>query len=389
MTFIIKNATLFVGNKKVVRDILIKDGKIKDISKTIFLKKVKVIDVKEKVVLPGLIDAHVHCRDPGATHKEDLKTAGLAAVAGGVTTIVDMPNNPTPTFSIKELKRKRKLAKKAPCNVLFHFGTNGKNLGEIRKAEQEEDVLSTKLYMNFTTGDYKISEKGILEGIFRTSNFLSLHAEGNELDTALELALKHKKRIYVCHNSSKKDILKIVEARKKFKHIYSEVCPHHLFLDQKDVVTHGALCCMKPSLKKESDTQFLWEALLDGTIDTIGTDHAPHTLQEKNKKNPPFGVPGLETMLPLLLDSVNKGKITLTQVVRLTSTNPASLFDLIGKGKIQKGYDADLVVVDMNKIKKVCGKELFTKCKWSPFENWSLKGWPTMTIVNGEVVWHD
>ena len=385
---LLKNATLLMQGKPVVRDILIIGKNIRDIGADLkFGKRVKEIDVSGKHVLPGLIDAHVHCRDPGATHKEDFKTAGKAAVAGGVTTMIDMPNNSTPTFGMKELEQKRKLAQKALCNVFFHFGTDGKNFKEIVKAEREKDVVSTKVYMNFTTGNYKLSDPEILEGIFQASNFLSIHAEGDELGVALRLALKYKRKIFICHNSAKKDILAIVNAKKRGGRVYAEVCPHHLFLDSKDEEKHGTLCCMKPSLKRTSDKNFLWRALIDGVIDTIGTDHAPHTLKEKRGKNPPFGVPGLETMLPLLLDAVSKGKLSLTHVVRLTSTNPADIFGLQKKGKIEIGYDADLILVDMDLVKKVEGKKLFTKCKWSPFNGWKLQGWPVMTIVGGKVAW--
>ena len=391
---LIKNAKLLEKGKAVVRDILIKKGKIISINKSISLKsknnkknKEVIIDAKHNLVLPGLIDPHVHCRDPGFTHKENLKTASKAALAGGVTTMIDMPNTAPATFTIKALNQKKKLAKKALNNVLFHFGTNGQNMAEIKKAEKRKDVASTKLYMNLTTGKNIVEGKETLENIFKTSKFLTLHAEGKQLDQALALAIKYKRKIYICHVYSKKAMQKIEKAKKKHKQIYTEVCPHHLYLNKLHKKKLKGFALMKPELETKADNLYLWKALKNNKINTIATDHAPHLKKEKQTKAPPFGVPSIEMRLPLMLDAVNKHKLTLTQLVRFCSTNPAKIFNIKNKGKVAKGYDADLVIVDMNKLKIAKNKDQHTKCKWTPYNGMKLKGWPIMTILNGKVLW--
>ena len=383
---LIKNAMLLEKGKAVIRDILIKGSKIVSINKSISSKSTKIVDVKGKLVLPGLIDPHVHCRDPGFTNKEDFRTAGKAAAAGGVTTMIDMPNTIPPTFTIKALNEKKKKAGKACINVLFNFGTNGQNLEEIKKAEKRKDVASTKLYMSLTTGKHVIGGKKVLEDIFRTSKFLTMHAEGKELDIALKMAVKYKRKVYICHVSKKTDMQKIEKARKKFKEIYAEVCPHHLYLTKSDVKKIKGFAMMKPPLETKTDTVYLWEAIKDHKIDVIATDHAPHTIKEKKSKAPPFGVPGVEMRLPLLLNAMHKGKITITEIVKLCSAAPAKIFGLKNKGGLGKGYDADLVIVNLQKEKIVKNKDQVTKCGWTPYNGMKLKGWPVMTIVGGKIV---
>lgn len=384
---LIKNAMLLERGKAVIRDILIKGSKIIAIKKSISSKNQKIIDVEGKLVLPGLIDPHVHCKEPGFTHKENFGTAGRAAAAGGVTTMIDMPNTIPPTFTIKALNEKKKRAEKSCVNVLFNFGTNGQNLGEIKKAEKRKDVASTKLYMNLTTGKYVVEGKKTLENIFRASKFLTLHAEGKQLDEALKMAVKLKRKVYICHVSKKKDMQKIERARKKFKGIYAEVCPHHLYLTKSAVKKIKGFAMMKPPLETKADNDYLWKALKQEKINVIATDHAPHTIKEKKSKNPPFGVPGVEMRLPLMLDAVHKGKITITQLVRFCSTAPAKIFGLRKKGRLGPGYDADLVIVDLHKEKIVRNKDQVTKCGWTPYNGMKLKGWPVMTIVGGKIVY--
>ena len=387
---LLQQGTLATVNRIYRTDILIEEGKIKSINEKIIpTSGMNLINVEEYLILPGLIDAHVHCRDPGFPEKEDFYSASLAAIAGGVTTIIDMPNTQPPTFTMQALQEKRKLAAKARCNVLFHFGTDGNNLNEIRKAEQEHDVVSTKLYMNITTGKYLIEDQQKLENIFKASKFLSIHAERDQLKIALDLAVRHQRRVYICHNSAEEDMEEIKQARQQHKKIFAEVTPHHLFLTDEDEKEQGAFCMMKPSLKKEADQKAVWKALQQGHIDTIATDHAPHTAAEKRSAAPPFGVPGLETMLPLLLNAVNKKKMSLQQLVQLTAANPAAIFGVKNKGKIEIGYDADLVIVDMQKKKRVNNAKLYTRCGWSPFHGRELQGWPLMTVIDGEIVWRE
>lgn len=387
---LIKGANVVTGTTTKRKDVLIINGKIEKIAEEIITeetKHVRVIDAENLYLLPGLIDPHVHCRDPGYLEKEDFGTASQAALAGGITTIIDMPNTNPPTFTLKDLEEKREKAKKADCNVLFYFGTNGRNLDEIKKAEQEPDVVATKLYMNITTGNHLIENTEMLEKIFQASSFLALHAEGEELKKAIELAIKYKRKVYVCHLATAEDLETISEARKLNNEIYVEVTPHHLFLTEEDQKKQGAFCSMKPTLKTYNDQKELWTALLDNKIDTIGTDHAPHMIVEKQSPVPPFGVPGLDTVLTLMLDAVYKKKLTITQLVRLAAENPAKIFNIKNKGKIEEGYDADLVLINMEKKINVDNEKLKTKCRWSPFNGWILQGWPVMTIKGGKIVW--
>ncbi len=382
---LIKNCKLSTKDLNVIRDILIVDGKIRKIGKNL-ISNVKTFDVCYNHVIPGLVDSHVHFRDFEQKHKEDWLSGSIAALSGGVTTVMDMPNNNPSMLTLDLLKQKRRLAKKTKINSFFHFGSSKDNLDEIRKASLEHDVVSTKIYMNHTTGNLLLNKDEDLDLIFRTAKIISVHAESEMLKKAIKLAKKYHNYLYVCHVSSRQDLDIVKKAKQELKNrIFCEVTPHHLFLTENEEKKQGVFARMMPSLKSGRDVQALWKAIADGYVDTIGTDHAPHTIEEKKKGA--FGVPGVETILPLLLDSVNNGVLSLTQVVRLCSSNPAEIFGLKNKGKIKPGYDGDLVVIDMNKRKKV--EHLKTKCGWSPFTGKILKGWPLLTIIKGEILWGD
>lgn len=380
---LIKNAKLISNGIEVVKNILIDKGKIAKIGSGLMIAD-EIIDAEKNFVIPGMIDCHVHFRGPGTEHKEDWKTGSYAAAKGGVTTVLDMPNVP-PILSSGDLEKlKRKQAKESVVNYGFHFGCSSEdNTPEIRKAG---NVASTKVYMNNTTGNLLIEDLDLIEKIFRASRMVSTHAEQKQVEEAVEIAKKTGKRLYLCHLSLKSEIdfLK----KNKTPNIFCEVTPHHLFLTEDDFKKKKGFAKMLPTLKTKKDQKALWDAIDYGLIDTIGTDHAPHTVEEKKAKKFPAGVPGVETALPLLLDAVNKGRLTITKLVEMTSRNPADIFNIENKGQIKIGYDADLVIVDMNLKKKVKNSELFTKCRWSPFEGKILKGWPITTIVNGKVVYH-
>jgi dihydroorotase len=384
MALLIENARLVSGGSEVLRNILIKAGKIKKITSKKLSEKNK-IDAEGRYVLPGIIDPHVHFREPGFTHKEDLFTGSVAAAAGGITTFIDMPNTEPNTTSIKALREKKNLARKAIVNYGFHFGAAVDNLAEIKKAQPK--VASTKLFMNLSTGKMMIEDNHVIEQVFENSKIVAVHAEKEKVAEAVAYSKKTKTPLYLCHISLKDEIDFI--RRAKDSRIFVEVTPHHLFLTEKDFKKQKGFADMKPSLKKQKDQDALWDAIESGIVDTIGTDHAPHTKEEKKKKNYPHGVPGCETVLPLMLDAVNKKRISLTHVVRLMSSNPAKIFGIKNKGAVREGYDADLVIVDMKKRKKVVNSRLYTKCKWSPFNGKILKGWPAVTIVGGNIVFDD
>jgi len=378
---LIENCRLMSNGGNVIRHILIRNGKIKKISKDKLKSKITV-DAENNFVIPGIIDPHVHFREPGLTHKEDLFTGSVAAAAGGITTFLDMPNTNPPTTTVKLLKEKLSLGEKAIVNYGFHFGAAVDNLSEIPKAKKK--TASTKLFMNLSTGKMMIEDKNLIENIFDASKMVAVHAEKEKVAEAVAYSKKTDTPLYLCHISLKDEIDFLKKA--KNKKIFVEVTPHHLFLTEKDFKKQKGFADMIPSLKSQEDQDTLWKAIEEEIIDTIGTDHAPHTKAEKKKKDYPCGVPGCETALPLMLDAVNKGKISLTKVVRLMSSNPAKIFKIKNKGAIKEGYDADLVIIDMDKKKKIVNSKLYTKCKWSPFEGKILKGWPVTTIVGGNIV---
>jgi dihydroorotase len=380
---LLKNCKIVQDGKEHVCNILIEDGKIAGIGRGVE-RKGRVIDIAGKHVLPGIIDPHVHFREPGLTHKEDFRTGSRAAAAGGVTTFLDMPNTKPPTFTIGLLDEKRRLAgQKSIVNFGFHFGASADgNVGEIR---QVSNVPGVKVYMNATTGNLLVEDRQLLEKVFCTANRVAVHAEREMVGKAILLREKTGTPLYLCHISMKSEIEEIRQAKKKHPKLYAEVTPHHLFLSEKDDTS--SLTKVLPSLKTRRDQDALWDAISDGTVDTIGTDHAPHTLEEKQGDNIPSGFPSIETRLPLLLDAVNKGRLSLTRLTELCCHNPARIFNIRNKGFIRDGYDADLTVVDMELVKEVRNQELFTKCGWTPYNGMTLKGWPVMTIVNGNVVY--
>ncbi|MEE9323692.1 MAG: amidohydrolase family protein [Candidatus Aenigmarchaeota archaeon] len=380
MSLLIENGRVYINGELIEKSLLIENGKIESITSSKPNADEK-INADGMIVLPGIIDPHVHFRDPGLTHKEDFRTGSSAAAAGGVTCVLDMPNTKPPTLTNELLKEKRNIARgKSIVNYGFHFGSSLDNIEEVKKAK---GVPSVKIFMDASTGNMLIEDEGIIKGIMEASKINTLHAEEGNVRKAIELAKSLGKKFYLCHISLEEELEYVRKNGKE--NVFVEVTPHHLFLTEKD---QNKFVIMKPSLKKDSDRKALWEALRDGTIDTIGTDHAPHTLEEKEASEV-FGVPGVETRVPLMLDAVNGGKITLKRLVETMCENPAKIFKIKNKGFIEEGKDGDLTIVDMKLRKKVRNDQLFTKCGWSPFEGYELKGWPTHTIVNGNLVYEN
>jgi dihydroorotase len=377
MSLLVANGRVYVKGRLVGKNIIIENGKIKKITSGKPATDER-INAKGRVVLPGVIDPHVHFRDPGLTHKEDFRTGSFAAASGGVTSVLDMPNTKPPTLTNDLLKEKRDIAsKKSVVNYGFHFGSSLENLEEIKKAE---GVPSVKIFMNASTGNMLIEDDEILKGIMGSARLCSIHAEEENVRKAIEFAKSLKRKFYLCHVTEERELGYVNK-----ENVFLEVTPHHLFLTEKD---QDNFVKMKPPLKKESDRKALWEALRNGTIDTIGTDHAPHTIEEKESSEV-YGVPGVETRVPLMLDAVNKGNITLKRLVETMCENPAKIFKIRNKGFIEEGKDGDLTIVDMKLRKKVRNDKLFTKCGWSPFEGCELQGLPVITIVNGNVVFEN
>lgn len=383
MSILIKNGKIFTKGILINKNIFIEKGKIAKITNQL-LKADQVINATNKIILPGLIDSHVHFREPGHIWKEDFFTGSKAAAAGGITTILDMPNNKTPTITEARLLEKRRLARKSLVNFGFHFGTTQDNIKEINKVK---NIASIKIYMDETTGDLIIEDDKALQEIFNLPITKSIHAEKEKILKALELSEKNSSKLYFCHVSSKEELDYILNNKKS--NMFIEVTPHHLFLSEDEVEKHKGFADVKPPLKPKDDQIALWEAIKSNKIDTIATDHAPHTYDEKMKIEHPVGLPGCQTMLPLLLNAVNENLLTLKKLVQLCCENPAKIFKIKGKGFIEQGNDADLVIIDMELEKEVINEQMFTKVKWSPYNGMMLKGWPITTIVNGNIVFEN
>jgi len=319
---------------------------------------------------PGFIDIHVHLREPGSTQKEDFLTGSKAAIAGGFTLVIDMPNNPVPTFSIEALEEKITLSKKAVCDIGFHFGTNGKNLDQFKNAYSHPRVFGLKVYLNHTTGDFLIDNPKILENIFsawRSEKPILVHAEGKKVKECIILAKKYNRHLHICHISQKEEVEMVRIAKKEKIKITTGITPHHLFLIDKDLETLGPFAMMKPVLGTKKNQDALWQGVLDGTIDLVESDHAPHTKDEKSAQKPAFGVPGLETTLGLLFKAAHDKKITEKDIIRLLFDNPKKIFNIPD----QKNTYIEL---DPNKPYIIGADGYQTKCNWSPFDGWKAFG---------------
>ena len=320
--------------------------------------------------LPGLIDVHVHLRDPGATQKEDFDTGTMAALAGGYTFVLDMPNNPTPTISIERLEEKIKLAdEKAHCDVGFNYGTDGKNMDTFKEAYNNPRVYGLKLYCNHTTGEMLVEDPKLQEAVFAawdSEKPILVHAEGEQLAQTLAFAEKYDRRLHDCHISRADEVEMIKEAKKKGLRVSAGVCPHHLYMTGDHVQELGVRAMMKPPLWSKDDQAALWAGLADGTIDLVETDHAPHLEHEKESGDAKFGVPGLETSLGLMLKAVHDGKLSEEDVLRLMYEAPKRIFNI---------PDQDNTYVELDPEEEyVVQKPFQTKCNWSSFEGWTLYG---------------
>ena len=400
---ILKNGIDVFGNKI---EILVNGEIIEKVSENIDESKfennenVRIIDVEGKLVMPGVIDVHTHMREPGVTYKEDFTTGSRACVKAGVTTFYDMPNTVPTTTTEENLLEKKKLAsEKSIVNFGVHFGgSKNDNVEEIKKVLKNEEVNTVKIFMNVSTGEMLIEDDEILAKVFENSKLVLVHAENEMIDKAIELNKNYGSGLYVCHIPSAEEMKKVINAKKnsdvntKEHPVYAEVTPHHLFLNteiRESTERNKMLLRMKPELREKFDNEFLWEAINRGEVDTIGTDHAPHLISEKLEKIT-FGMPGVETSLALMINAYNEGKISLEMIRKLMCENPAKIMKIEKRGKLQEGYFADVIVVDTKK-EWIVGIDdtIESKCGWTPYENWKLKGKNILTIVNGKVVFEN
>ena len=360
------------------------------------------------LTLPGLIDPHVHLRDPGQTEKEDFYTGTSAALAGGYTCILDMPNNKIPITTLERLDEKIKIAReKIVCDVGFYFGSVGDNLNEFEKVKNK--VIGIKLYLNETTGNLKMTDLNLLEKIFTAlsstkiissqsmslhSSILStkkseplksklpilVHAEEKRVEDVINVVRKIKIHTHFCHISTAYDLKQIIKAKEEGLPVTCGVTPHHLFLTEKDVKKFRPYRQMKPPLSSKKDQVFLWTHL--NYIDVIESDHAPHTKEEKEAGPPPFGVPGLETTLPLLLTAVSEKRLTIEDIIRLCYKTPAKIFGIKTDSKTK-------IDVDLNWKFEIGNLKFHTKCGWSPFNGWRVKGKVERVFIRGTKVFED
>ena len=415
-SLIIKNGSCYIGGKFQNTDVALSGNKIKKIGK-ISLNNAKVIDASGKVVLPGVIDTQVHFREPGANDAENLESGSRAAVAGGVTSVFEMPNTNPPTSTFKEFNNKLSAAKNRMfCNYAFYFGATPDNMKELASVNTLEGCCGVKLFAGSSTGNLLVSqEKDIDKVISNSSKIISVHSEDENIllsrkkfikegdvnshpvwrneECALEstkrvvrIAQKHKKKIHILHITTKQEIDFFSEKREG---VTFEITPQHLTLFAPDCYQKlKTFSQMNPPIRTKDHHDKLWEAVKKSLVSTIGSDHAPHTKEEKNRKYPlsPSGMPGVQTLLPVMLDHVNNGKLKLEQLIKLVCENPCNLFGIKNKGYIKENYDADLTIVDMNKKVVIKDNWIESKCGWTPFNNYKVKGFPVATIVNGEIV---
>lgn len=333
------------------------------------------------IKLPGLADIHVHLREPGTTQKEDFYSGTQAAIAGGYTQVLDMPNNTPPTVTLKDLAQKSNLAKgRIWCDLGFNFGATPQSTKYFKHIAKK--VFGLKVYMNMSTGSLLVEKLKDRELIFKSwSSHLPImvHTEGETIEIAIKLAKKYKKSLHVCHVTADQ-ISSIEKARKLGQNVTCEVTPHHLFLNHDDVKKLGPLGIMKPPLLTKRDQQRLWSNL--DKIDMISTDHAPHTKEEKQNQPAPFGVPGLETTLPLMMAAVAQNKLTTARLIEMTSTNPKKIF------KLPDQLDT-YVLIDFAKTYEISNDNLFTKCHWTPFVGMDGRGEVKRVVVRGKIVFQD
>ncbi|NJK29661.1 MAG: dihydroorotase [Acaryochloris sp. RU_4_1] len=397
-------------------DVQVQGGKITAIGTADATHADRIIDGQGLTLLPGVIDPQVHFREPGLEHKEDLGTATRACARGGVTSFLEMPNTKPTTASQAQLTAKLALAaQKALVNYGFFIGATGHNLDELQQAHPSPGI---KIFMGSMQGELLVDEETILDAIFAQGDrLIAVHAEDQArirerrqrfagqtdpaihsqiqdnqaallaTQLALRLSRKYQRRLHILHLSTAEEAELLRQDKPPW--VTAEVTPQHLLLNTDAYAQIGTLAQMNPPLRSHHDNEVLWQALLDGVIDFIATDHAPHTLAEKAKGYPdsPSGMPGVETSLALMLTQAHQGRCSLQQVVQWMSTAVAQAYSIADKGRIQTGYDADLVLVDLNTKTPVLREALQTKCGWSPYEGWVLTGWPVVTLVGGQVVY--
>ena len=424
---LIRNAQIVNEGQIFRSDVFIKDGLIVQIDDTIDVVADSVIEADGKYLIPGVIDDQVHFREPGLTHKAEIYTESKAAVAGGITSFMEMPNTNPQTLTQELLEEKYQRASEVSlANYSFFMGASNDNLEEVLKTNPR-NVGAVKIFMGSSTGNMLVDNRAVLEKIFKESKMLiAVHCEDEETvkanaelarqqfgedvpieqhpkirsveacykssSMAIELAKKHDTRLHVFHLSTAKEIeLFRNDIPLDEKRITAEVCIHHLWFDDSQYAEKGTHIKWNPAVKSKSDRDQLFQALLDDKLDIIATDHAPHTLEEKDNTyfKAPSGGPLVQHALSAMLEFYHKGKISLEKVVEKMCHAPAVCFQLEGRGFIRKGYAADLVLVDLDNPWEVSKENILYKCAWSPFEGTTFNSKVTHTWINGHLAYKD
>ena len=422
------NAKAYLGGQIVDCSIAIEEGKIFKMGKETQMPSAdEKTDLRNLLVLPGLIDEHVHLRDEGRAYKEDFTSGTAAAAAGGFTAILDMPNNDPVTMSVQTLRSRMRIAQnKILVNVGF-YSEFPKKLPEI-EGIVGEGAVGFKLFMGSQVGGLNIDDDNAVQDAFKevakfklsvavhaedrvtltaneeklkqakkigTADFLRAHTEVVELKAIqrlLKISQQTDVRLHFCHVSTEEGLNAIAEAKKSGRKVTCEVTPNHLLLSSDDLKQYGQLAIMAPPLRDKTHVQALWKGLENGDVDALGSDHAPHALSEKSASNiwdVKVGVPGLETTLPLIMTQIKKNRLTINQAVQLLAEKPAEIFGLTDYGRLEQGKNADMTIVDYNQQFKIDASKFMSKAKFSPYNGWDVQGKVVKTIVNGQLVFDE
>ena len=415
LDLIIKNGKCYIDKDLKDQDIAIKEGKIIEIGK-INKEAKEILDAKDLLVLPGCMDTQTHFREPGSTDTEDLHTGSRAAIVGGITSVFEMPNTNPPTANKKEFQRKLDLAKnRMYCNYGFYFGATPDNANELADLKDLEGCCGIKLFAGSSTGNLLVQHEKDIEIVFKNSSkVVAVHSEDEEILNMNKKLIKdgdvHSHPIWrsaECAISSTRRIVKIAERYKKKAHILHvttkdeidflsqhkgnitfEITPQHLTIYAPDCYNKlGTYAQMNPPIRDKSHYDRLWYGVKNNLNDTIGSDHAPHLKINKDKTYPnsPSGMPGVQTLMPIMLNHINDEKLTLEQLMNFVCENPVEIFGIENKGFIKEGFDADFTIVDMNKKILIKNENIESKCGWSPFEGIEFKGTPVSTIIAGKI----
>ena len=418
-SLIIKNGSCYINSKLEKIDIALADNKIKKIGK-VEVNNTKVIDASDKLVLPGIIDTQTHFREPGSTDREDLESGSRAAVLGGVTSVFEMPNTNPPTSNLLEFDKKLNLAKnRMHCNYAFYFGATPENVEQLSKLKGLKGCCGVKLFAGSSTGKLLVDKEADIEKVISYSDrIVSIHSEDEEIlklrkkfikegdvhshpewrntecaisstRRVVKIAERYNKKIHVLHVTTKEEVDFLAMHK---KNVTFEITPQHLTLYAPDCYDKlGTLAQMNPPIRKKEHYDRLWVAVKNSVVDVLGSDHAPHSKEDKKKKYPdsPSGMPGVQTILPIMLNHVHNKKLSLGQLIKLMCENPCKIFGIQNKGYIKEDFDADLTIVDMNKERTIKDEMMASKCGWTPFNNFSIKGFPVATIINGKIVMSD